>query len=218
MGMFDEITCGYPLPLPENQGELLGKNWRESRFQTKDFDCLLDDYCIREDGTLWRQAYVWETTHEGRLRRKRGEWRATSEYTGSIRFCDFIYGSKADYWVDWSAVFVSGKLTEIKLLTWEERDNRERLEWAAEMKAREERRERFLETWFGRRVYPGYAWIIHGLFGIPAFRLCSWIGASCHRVGTKIDRLGDKLAPYGDPIRAEQRHRSLSELFDDDDE
>lgn len=136
MGMFDNITCEYPLPLPDNQGELQGKDWRKNQFQTKDFECLMDEYCIREDGTLWQQAYTWETTRKGRPRRKPAEWRAVSAYTGTVCFCDSIYGNKADYWVDWSAVLVSGEVTEIKLLTWEERDNRERLAWAAEMKAR----------------------------------------------------------------------------------
>jgi hypothetical protein len=42
MGMFNVIHCEYPLPLPENQGELAGRNWRENELQTKDFDCLSD--------------------------------------------------------------------------------------------------------------------------------------------------------------------------------
>ncbi len=49
MGVFDEIRCKYKLPLPEAQDFV---------FQTKDTD---EQYCgmyeIREDGTLWHEAY-----------------------------------------------------------------------------------------------------------------------------------------------------------------
>jgi len=81
MGMFDDIKCECPLPLPENQGELEGRNWREHGFQTKDFDCLLDQYCIHEDGTLWQQIHVCEKTRKGRLRRKAAGWQSASLLT-----------------------------------------------------------------------------------------------------------------------------------------
>ena len=45
MGMFDDIKCKYPLPLD-------GANALD--YQTKDTDAQnLDNYEIREDGTLW---------------------------------------------------------------------------------------------------------------------------------------------------------------------
>jgi hypothetical protein len=48
MGMFDDIVCKYPLPFPEDT-----KGYIPNGFQTKDLDCGLDFYEIREDGTLW---------------------------------------------------------------------------------------------------------------------------------------------------------------------
>lgn len=216
---FAEVSkCEYPLPLPENQGELAGRNWRENGFQTKDFYCAMDNYCIRADGNLWQQAYVWETTRKGRPCRKPGEWQPLVAYTGTVRFYDSINGNKADYWVEWEAVFVSGKVTELKLLQWEERDNHERLECEARWKSENEKRDRFLATWFGRRVYPGYAWLVHGCLGLSTNRFWQWVGSRCQRVGNLLDRLGDKLTPYGDPIRSEQRRHSLASLFDEDDE
>ena len=86
MGMFDDITCEYPLPLPENQGELGGRNWRENGFQTKDFDCAMDNYRIRADGSLWQQAYVWAKTRKGRPCRKPGDWQPLGAYTGTVCF------------------------------------------------------------------------------------------------------------------------------------
>ena len=48
MGMYDDIVCKYPLPLPEDT-----KGYVPDRFQTKDLENLLNLYEIREDGTLW---------------------------------------------------------------------------------------------------------------------------------------------------------------------
>ena len=43
MGMYDNIKCDYPLPDTEVQCEI---------FQTKDFDCLMEDYTITNEGKL----------------------------------------------------------------------------------------------------------------------------------------------------------------------
>src|SRR5262249_43383330 len=45
MGLFDTVTCEYPLPDPSHQ---------HSEFQTKDLECLLDHYTITRDGRLVR--------------------------------------------------------------------------------------------------------------------------------------------------------------------
>ena len=57
MGMYDDIICKYPLPLPEDT-----KGYISNGFQTKDLDCGLDCYEIREDGTLWLREYFREYT------------------------------------------------------------------------------------------------------------------------------------------------------------
>ena len=44
MGLFDTLYCDYPLPDLEFQDEA---------FQTKDLECLLDNYRISADGRLW---------------------------------------------------------------------------------------------------------------------------------------------------------------------
>ena len=218
MGMFDHIQCECPLPLPDNQGELSGRNWRENEFQTKDFDCLMGTYCIREDGTLWQENHVWETNRKGHPRRKSDGWLPLANYTGAVRFHDFIFGNQADYSVEWMAVFVSGKVTELKLQCWEERDNRERLDSEARWEAERAKQNRFLATWFGRNAYPFYAWIVHGCFGLATYRCWQWLGSQCQRVGLWLNRLGNKLAPYGDPIRAEKRRRDWDKWFEDDED
>ena len=51
--MFDTITCKYPLPRPDNPMELKDFNFNDISFQTKDLENNLDNYEIREDGSLW---------------------------------------------------------------------------------------------------------------------------------------------------------------------
>ena len=51
MGMFDELRCKVDLPWQEASGFL---------WQTKSLGCELDNYEIREDGTLWHQEYDTE--------------------------------------------------------------------------------------------------------------------------------------------------------------
>jgi hypothetical protein len=46
MGMFDTVTCEYPLPNTAHQ---------ELEFQTKDLECLLDHYTITKAGRLLRR-------------------------------------------------------------------------------------------------------------------------------------------------------------------
>jgi hypothetical protein len=213
MGMFDQIKCVYPLPLPEHQGELAGRNWRENEFQTKDFDCLMDHYCIREDGTLWQQSYAWKTNRSGPPSRAPADCHRLIEYTGTVHFHDWINGNHADYWVEFAAVFVSGKLTELEIQHWEERDNRDRLAQQAKWNAKNLKRERFLATWIGRYLYPPYAWIVHGCLGLPTYRLWQWIGSQCQRIGLWFGRLADWFAPHGDPIRSRHRRRILNDWF-----
>lgn len=56
MGMFDDIVCKYPLPVP-------GAN--ALRYQTKDTPMqYLDLYEIREDGTIWHEEYDTEDQSE----------------------------------------------------------------------------------------------------------------------------------------------------------
>jgi len=47
MGLFDTVHCEYPLPDARHQG---------LEYQTKDLECLLDNYTITRDGRLVRHA------------------------------------------------------------------------------------------------------------------------------------------------------------------
>lgn len=100
MGMFDYLKCRYPLPV-EGANDL--------DFQTKSLYKRLDDFEIREDGTLWKKPDN-ET-----------EWYKFN-FTGEIRFHaiwneEFI-NEEAKYsgWIDFSAYFIDGAIQSVSVI------------------------------------------------------------------------------------------------------
>lgn len=129
--MFDDITCKYPLPLPEFQNR---------SFQTKDTPRqFLDRYEIREDGTLWHEDYDvedhsehgnWKREHPGQeppkelsfsgcMARVNKRWEQVGDFTGEVTFYGFdqeeIYNHTAG-WVEFSAYFLNGKIQQLNLV------------------------------------------------------------------------------------------------------
>ncbi len=142
MGMFDEITCKYPLPVEGANG---------LNYQTKDTPAqFCEHYEIREDGTLWyrnhdtedhSEAAKWERANPGQtapenLDRFIGcctsinhRWEPCA-FTGEIRFYT-LYDTKdgkmvnADGnggWIEWSAYFLKGQLQQVNLIEWSAND------------------------------------------------------------------------------------------------
>lgn len=108
------------------------------RFQTKDMDCWMDKYEIREDGTLWKEHYDTEDRSEHALWAKANpdkeppegldkfcgcmssvncEWKPEN-YTGSIRFYDYLdHGHLAmPGWIEFVALFIHGKISHLELI------------------------------------------------------------------------------------------------------
>jgi hypothetical protein len=132
MGMFDNIRCKYPLPL-EGANDL--------DYQTKDTPSQLIDLCeIREDGSLWFQAYDIEDQSEqakwvaenpdkeipeelrglaglfGCMTRTNERWEFLYDFSGEIRFYSFWDNTTGFGWVEWSGYFEAGKLVSLDLL------------------------------------------------------------------------------------------------------
>lgn len=90
MGMFDEIRCKMPLPAE------LDVEHREHWFQTKSLGCEMDYYEIREDGSLWFEAYDIDDQSDpnaegldalrGMMTRVNKRWEKLSDFFGEIRF------------------------------------------------------------------------------------------------------------------------------------
>jgi hypothetical protein len=103
MGMYDQIECKYLLPVDGANAFL---------YQTKcTYAQSLDRYEIREDGTLWHEK------HSGCTSRLNKRWVQQETFTGEIIFYDT---PKKGSWLEFSAYFVNGKVSQINVLenTW----------------------------------------------------------------------------------------------------
>jgi hypothetical protein len=101
MGLFDELT------------------YKGHQYQTKDTpDQLLDQYEIRDDGTLWHQEYDerWEENSEsplgGYIRHDNERWVFCYDFDGLIRFYRVEKeGDESDTkWIEHEALFMNGKM------------------------------------------------------------------------------------------------------------
>jgi hypothetical protein len=114
MGLYDDIRVLCPLPgLDVVPGGRV--------FQTKSLECVLDNFEIRENGTLWHENYetVWHEPDPakgplgfmGAMEAVNRHW-VLWPYTGEVRFHDMIDGE----WFDFSAYFMDGRLRELNRL------------------------------------------------------------------------------------------------------
>ncbi len=166
--MYDSIECEYPLPMPDDPKGYTGSYG----FQTKDFENSLDIYIIDKDGQLFieRRETEWvggdpngKTFLEksGYLKTKK-TWLETVNRTCTIQFYDYLSSNKTDYdyWIVYNAVFIEGKITDVKLTTFEARPNSERKEKDEAFKMKLKLRHEFIQTWRYKYIYKPYNTII----------------------------------------------------------
>lgn len=112
MGMYDELTCKYPLP--EEYADMQNRE-----FQTKSLESLLDHYTITEDGELWiRQAErEWVTDPKsvlGGYAKAIREWdERVEDFQGDIYFYTSREQDVPKDLVPFRARFTHGKLENI---------------------------------------------------------------------------------------------------------
>jgi len=159
MGMFDTIIVKKELPLPE-EVKHLKIDWNTHDFQTKDLENCMLEYVITEDDKLVEhiveREYV-EFTEEEKKHKDHRKWNLWKDvivkeeryedvnYHGTITFYTFhpFVDETQDFWIDFKAYFVYGKLDKIELLEFnkqkshkitnkeieEARKQREKLPW-----------------------------------------------------------------------------------------
>ena len=117
MGMYDELTCEYPLPEKF-------KKYQNKVFQTKSLVNCLDKYVITKDGELVHHSFNWDTVpEEERPYYGKPEWDKFSwigslkttpnepqkiNHTGEVRF--YEWDEADDIWIEFVAFFAKGKL------------------------------------------------------------------------------------------------------------
>lgn len=176
MGMFDNVTCEYPLPMPEDLGELTQEQIQNASYQTKNLSNGLDEYRIDKDGFLWREkadGYHEEGDPKAKSMMDRlGRFVETSrtwERELTTRAVDFYelfekQEFKNDYWVEYHTSFVDGKLNQISLFKFKKEDNAERKarkeKWEKQLKDRNE----FLNKWYVKSWYAPWRYIVRMVF------------------------------------------------------
>jgi hypothetical protein len=163
MGMFDSLIVKKPLPLSKKLRALKGIKWDETIFQTKDFDCTLSTFEITKSGRLrtLKHEYEWvdddNSFLKGYMKSTKDWWEFVNDFTGTVDFYEAFTTDKngnatldsyndevidgTDWWVEFTATIVKGKVTEIKLLKEEATPARIRIiqhkEWEHERKKKE---------------------------------------------------------------------------------
>lgn len=145
--MYDNIRCEYPLPLTD-EIKALSSNWAEiSSFQTKDLDNSLSFYRITEDGFLLEEIvekeYVEYTAEELKTIKPKpwsvfkeinikNKYDKKIEHHGVVNFYEvFPYTEDEDYWVEFNAYFIYGKIDRIELFKAEKHTSQKKhnLKW-----------------------------------------------------------------------------------------
>lgn len=151
MSMFDSILCKFtftPIPCP-TPSELKDHVFSPCMYQTKSLECLLDYYIIDETGGLFK---------------KENDSVREIKYTGEIIFYDFIMKGDNDYWVEYKAVFIEGKLFNLTLNKFETIDNKERLKNAKELNEYMHKRRILYQKWYIKYLYIYYKYLVRFLF------------------------------------------------------
>ena len=187
MGMYDDIVCKYPLPLPEDT-----KGFHPCGFQTKDLENALDCYEIREDGTLWLRECEREYTDgdpKGKtwsekigIVKETKVWWTPVKITKSINMYTYQHGEgQYDYWVEFVILFMDGVIQKIELQKFEATDNSERKESYKQHIEKIKQRSKFEST------------IFYKLFGKP-FNKTMWvIVLGLYKLGSFITELARKI-------------------------
>ena len=191
MGMYDSIICQYPLPMPDDLKGYTGSH----DFQTKDLDLSLSTYTIDENGQLFIDRFEgeWEQGNENSdsFIGKLGYYKITKKWleqlnsTITIIFYDYQHSQNTDYdyFIEYEAIFINGKITSVKLITFEAKDNAERKRKDIEFNEQMKKHHEFIKTWKYKFFVKPYNSIIS-----YSFRKLSKASYNLSYIFSKIER------------------------------
>lgn len=169
MGLYDTIHAKIKLPQPTDPKGFNGT----THFQTKDLECCLVDYQIREDGTLWRLDIEYtEAECKDRLfgiEPKSSNW-VFDAITKTIEMYDFVHSNESeyDYWIDYKVVFIKGVIDNIEISKFEATPNAERKESDRIFRENLIKRQKFSKTKAYKYLYRPYSSIVYGVTNMLA--------------------------------------------------
>ena len=142
--MFDYVICEYDLPLPKDCKELADIKWNEFAFQSKNMNCLMDDYRITKKGKL----LVRESRPDFFDKPPKDLPEVESSYHGEMNFYAYEQRNKYDYSVSFNAKFSYGKLDAIELTEFEKHSNEKRKKYQAEFEEERNRFKKLTQSWW----------------------------------------------------------------------
>ena len=131
---------------------------------------------IREDGTLWTEEHetkyvpgdknsknIWDSL--GHMESVRSWWTERKDTT-TINFYDGIRKDeyKNDYWIEYIAKFVDGKIISMEVLKLDIIDNTDRKAQDQKWKEEFKNREIFFNKWYMKYLYIPYTKVIRYIF------------------------------------------------------
>lgn len=174
MGLYDTVKCKYPLPMPDDPKGYAGN---EDYFQTKDLDCALGYYEIREDGTLWAEhkdiEYVQgDPKAKGFLERMgkivtKSSWFEPDYFHGTIEMYDYRDWDNSkdhDYWISYEIQFDKGTVKNIRLLNFEATPNQKRKEKDKIFNEKMRKDYEFRQTKRYKYIYAPYNKVVRYIF------------------------------------------------------
>ena len=142
MGMFDTVEVHRKLPLKAND-ELSSKDiaalnkkfsWKKMEFQTKSLNSCMEHFKIAVNGKLYIQRQKYKEADPKKYRSKKS-WAdvpflepdgkpwfepAPKVPTSLIFYTNVELRKEKEYWIEFEAIFLQGKLHEIKLISLEQ--------------------------------------------------------------------------------------------------
>jgi len=111
MGMYDNLHINTDkLPVTDEEKKLIGKN---PNWQTKDFDCMLTDIHITDEGelTIRKFTYGWDETQKNGFGTM-GVLTEENVNTETIPHHGYVnfYSNIGKHWYEFFAKFTNGKL------------------------------------------------------------------------------------------------------------
>jgi len=170
--MFDYITCEAKLPKIPNPMELKGYDFNKLTFQTKDIDSAFAQYRITSDKKLQLRDAILEHVpgdpksksimgRIGHMKEVSSSWKDLHDFTGSFDFYDSIRFQdnlelENDYWVEYTAKVIDGKVKSIRLKAFTHENNAESRAQNEAFEKRMENERVFWTKWYARFLIKPY--------------------------------------------------------------
>jgi len=187
MGLYDTITCKYPLPMPADPK---GYSGSES-FQTKDLENGLLTYEIREDGSIWLEKvegdYVpgdnsgkdfWERFGHFEITKK---WWEKVPITDSVDILDYqTTDGDYDYCIEYKIFFKNGLVSNLELIRFSAESNTDRKESNRKMNQEMEDFLVYKKTFRYRFFFGPYNYLVYFVFRKMS-RFLNFLLSNCYR-------------------------------------